>query len=281
METLETKGEGVDGNTIHPPTPKKRTNQLKNWFFTWNNYPEGWETILQPTFNLCLKFNVQPEIGKCGTPHLQGCLTLKKAMRWEEFLLPPQIHWEATRNSAAALAYCAKPETRAGPTMSKGTERDLRLISILLPWQQKCFDILSSEPDFRTVHWVWETEGNVGKSQFARYLMHQGRTLVVRGGDAKDLLYIVNTTKDLSTITTVIWDLPRAVAGHVSWNAIEQIKDGLITNTKYESGSRLIPPMHVVVFSNFPPANRENISTDRLREFKIIDQELVPVTITP
>lgn len=276
METLETKGGGVDGNTIHPPIKKERSNQLKNWFFTWNNYPGEWETILLPVFNICEKYSVQPEIGASGTPHLQGCLTLKKAMRWTELNLPREIHWEATRNSAAAQAYCAKSETRAGPTMSKGMPRDLRLISILLPWQQKCLDICSSEPDFRTVFWIWESVGNVGKSQFARYMHATRRALVVRGGEAKDLLYIVNTTEDLDTITTVIWDLPRAIAGHVSWNAIEQIKDGLITNTKYESGSRVVPPMHVVIFSNFPPANRGDISADRLKVFSIVTQDLVP-----
>lgn len=267
----------MDGNTIHPTPTKKRPNQLKEWFFTWNNYPGDWETKVKPLINLCAKYSMQPEIGACGTPHIQGCLTLKKAARWSELGLPPTVHWEATRNSAAALAYCAKAQSKAGPTMSKGQPRELRLISILLPWQEKCLSICDSEPDFRTVHWIWEDTGNVGKSQFSRLLCAREKTLVVRGGTAGDLLFIVMSRKEemLSEVTTVVWDLPRENEGRVSWNAIEQLKDGLITSTKYESGCLLLPPMNVIIFSNHLPRDAHHISADRLKILKIVGQDLV------
>lgn len=276
METGRPVERGLDGNTIHPTPPKKRPNQLKDWFFTWNNYPGDWETILRPVLNnLCSKYSLQPEIGATGTPHIQGCLTLKKPARWSELGLPATIHWEATRNSAAAAAYCAKEASRAGPTMSAGQPRDLRLITTLLPWQEKCLNICDSEPDFRTVHWIWEDTGNVGKSQLARLLASKGRTLVVRGGSCSDLLFIVMNNPNIESMLTVLWDLPRENEGRVSWNAIEQLKDGLITSTKYESGSRLLPPMNVVIFSNHMPRDAHNISADRLKILKIVGQDLV------
>ena len=274
METGRPEERKLDGNTIDPTPTIKRPNQLKEWFFTWNNYPGDWETILRPIINLCTKCSMQPEIGANSTPHIQGCLTLKKAARWSELGLPATIHWEATRNSAAAAAYCAKVASKAGPTISKGP-RDLRLITILLPWQEKCLLICDSEPDFRTVHWIWEDTGNVGKSQFSRLLCSRGKTLVVRGGSCTDLMFIVMSHKDLSEITTVVWDLPRENEGRVSWNAIEQLKDGLITSTKYESGCLLLPPMNVVIFSNYLPRDAHQISGDRLKILKIVGQDLV------
>jgi hypothetical protein len=48
----------------------------------------------------------------------------------------------------------------------------------------------------------------------------------------------------------------------VSYSSIECIKNGMITNTKYETGFKVFNPPHVVVFSNFPP-DEEKLSADR------------------
>jgi len=59
---------------------RKRENQLTNWFFTFNNYTADDILLLETKFKtICKKYVFQEEIGlKCGTPHLQGSIHLKK-----------------------------------------------------------------------------------------------------------------------------------------------------------------------------------------------------------
>ncbi len=54
-------------------------NQIKNWCFTFNNYSEDDILLLESKFKeICDKYIFEREIGECGTPHLQGFISLKK-----------------------------------------------------------------------------------------------------------------------------------------------------------------------------------------------------------
>jgi len=78
------------------------------------------------------------------------------------------------------------------------------------------------------------------------------KVLVVNGGKYADICNIAfNTNWDITTM--VIFDLPRTNEGKISYSALEKIKDGFITNTKYETGAIAFNKPHVVVFANFPP----------------------------
>ena len=59
-------------------------------------------------------------------------------------------------------------------------------------------------------------------------------------------------------------DLARDSHDYVNYGALEQLKNGLVYNTKYESGMRMFDTPHVVVFSNFPP-DETKISPDRVK----------------
>jgi len=104
---------------------KKQCPQLKNWFLTWNNYdekdPDLLEMVMKP---LCKRYVFELEVGASGTPHIQGCFELLKAMRPTEFNLPKTLHWEKTRNNIRARAYCVKEgnEVRQFPLPNKKLE---------------------------------------------------------------------------------------------------------------------------------------------------------------
>ena len=51
----------------------------------------------------------------------------------------------------------------------------------------------------------------------------------------------------------VVFDLPRNNGNKISYSALESIKNGLIVNTKYETGSKLFNSPHIIVFSNMQP----------------------------
>lgn len=280
--------ETVEGNTNNSstvnftPVVSKQGNQLVNWCCTWNNYPlDAPETLSKVMTPLCKKYVFQKEIGKEGTPHLQGTFCLRKKMRWSEFNLPLNIHWEKTINVKASFEYCSKDDTRDGlqiwrhPTNIK---TPLQTILVLRPWQQKVVDAIMLPPDDRTVNWVYNPEGNQGKTVFAKYMYAKHDAIIATGGGAKDIACLLALLKkdgrDLNKNTTFIFNLARSTE-HISWKAIESVKDGLMTSVKYESSTLVFNCPHVWVLSNELPDVRR-LSADRWKIWSIINNDLTP-----
>ena len=44
------------------------------------------------------------------------------------------------------------------------------LIDNPFPWQVWLLDLLKLPPDDRTIHYVWDPEGSIGKSKIVKYL---------------------------------------------------------------------------------------------------------------
>lgn len=255
------------GNSIQSSlskNEKKQGNQLLSWFFTWNNYPSDAIANLEITFHeICVRYVFQEEVGEQGTPHLQGVINLHKKMRWSEFKLSSDIRWFKTNNEQAARDYCQKEESRAGKTIKWGDwPQQIKIITDLYPWQKELEDIALGEPDGRTVHWRHEATGNMGKSAFCKYMVVKHHATVVRGGKLSDLMNIIFNT-DMDKCRCVIFDIPRGHKGHVSYTSLESILDGLITNTKYETGCKVFNPPNVICLANFPPDKLEELSADR------------------
>lgn len=264
MSTLEINRDLANGNTNSFAKSKpKQVIQLKNWFFTWNNYPDSAiETLVTVFQNICLKYIFQQEKGDNGTPHLQGTIFLKKKMRWSEFHLPKEIHWEKTRNAEASSLYCQKANTRDGKTYSFGYPTPIKTIENLYPWQKYIEDIILSEPDDRKINWFWESKGNIGKSSFVKYCVIKHKVLFCDGGKKSDIINLV-FNNNMDECRCVMWDIPRSSQGHISYSALESIKNGLVCNTKYETGTKVFNSPHIIVFANFPPEEPERLSQDR------------------
>ena len=83
------------------------------------------------------------------------------------------------------------------------------------------------------------------------------------GGKKADIINLV-FNNDMDTCNTIIWDIPRVNRNAVSYAAIEAIKNGLVCNTKYETGVKVFNPPHIIIFANFPPdLDEDNLSKDR------------------
>jgi len=256
LEILETE-EG--GNTLSPSSsPALQPLQYVHHTFTWNNHPVGAPEILCNLFNhIAYDYVFQEEMGeKCHTPHLQGVVSLKKRMRWSEFGLPRCIHWEKVSCLPECYAYCSNPNKRYGNIWSLKYKAPPRL-NLLHPanfydWQKELITEIQTEPDDRTIHWLWSMEGNIGKSTFCKYLVHFHRAIVCGKGNYADIINIMFKA-DMVTSNLVVFDLPRNNGNKISYSALESIKNGLIVNTKYETGSKIFNPPHVIVFSNMMP----------------------------
>lgn len=255
---IVSNSEGGGNTNSPPPSPPKalQTNARKHWFFTFNNYDSEDIIILSKVFDeICFMYAFQEETGAEGTPHLQGVISLKKRARWTEFGLPKAIHWEKPRNVTDCYLYCTKQETRTGHVFVKNYE--LPYTFKLQPeqlwhWQHDILHILSKKPNDRTVHWYWSHEGGVGKSTFVKHLVCNHKALLLTKGGYKDICNLVYKAK-MTTTNLVVFDLPRGNGNKISYDAIESIKNGMITNMKYETGFTVFPSPHVIVFANARP----------------------------
>lgn len=67
---------------------------------------------------------------------------------------------------------------------------------------------------------------------------------------------------DMDNCNCVMIDIPRINKDCISYASLESIKNGLICNTKYETGSKVFNSPHLIIFANSPP-NECKLSKDR------------------
>lgn len=248
--------------------PNKET-QKKYWCFTLNNPKDG---ELDNLLSACAKFIYQLEEGEEKTPHYQGFACLSKRLRLQGIKkLCPRAHFEPTNGTLMDnYAYCTKPEgVLAGPFIKgyRQPVRDPLAGKELRPFQREILDIVSGEPDDRTIHWYWETTGNVGKTSLCKsYCLRNKKTSLYLSGKAADMKcaiskFLENLENDLRVIFI---DCPRTVEKYISWQGIEEIKNGIFFSGKYESSMEILNPPHIICFANFPPPEH-TVSLDRWR----------------
>jgi len=94
-----------------------------------------------------------------------------------------------------------------------------------------------------------------------KYCVVKHKALPCIGGKYSDIMNLV-FNQDMDKSNTVLFNIPRGHKDCIDYAALESIKDGLVVNTKYETGYKVFNPPHVIVFANFPPVTR-HLSRDR------------------
>jgi len=252
---------GGGGNTITPPpSNNKQISPAKRWCFTLNNYTnEDISSIVPIIQHSCDYAIIGKEIGETGTPHLQGYLEFKTKCRPKSKFNLDKIHWEKCKgNRAQNTDYCSKDNN---VIFTLGLPKPVKVIEQLRPWQHEIEKIMLSEPDDRTIHWYWEAEGNVGKTAFMKYCVVKHNAIPCVGGKFSDIMNLVFNS-DMDKSNTTIFNIPRGHRECLSYSSLEAIKDGMIVNTKYETGYKVFNPPHVIVFANFSP-DKNQLSKDR------------------
>lgn len=263
------------GNTI-----PSRGNPCKKLCFTWNNYPTGAKDLLINTFNkFSNKYIFQTEIGENGTKHIQGAIINNKKIRWTAYELPNSIHWEPGKGTETQMfEYCCKNDTYdpngyryiIGYTIPK----PIKIIETLWAWQSELYNIYNSEPDDRSIYWIYNEEGNIGKSQFCKYLCvkHPEECIILCGG-AADMKYgIVEYHKKYKNFPKcIITDLPRNITVP-DFSGIEEIKNGMFFSPKYESTMIVGNSPHIFIFSNYEP-KKSKLSIDRWKIGNITEKK--------
>lgn len=261
---------GEMGNTSPSISPKQGILR-KNHFLTWNNPPEDAVDVLTAIFEEhCVMWAFQKERGENGTLHIQGVCTCKRPMRWSAFGLPSEIHWEKVRNIINSLRYCTKEDTRVdGPWMHNySISSPVEYITPDRQYQTFIIELLQAKPSPRDIFWFFDRVGNVGKSSFSKWLVGKKQALFIDEGTKSNIVNMVYNYKQ--DLRIVVVDVPRANKNKVSYKSLEAIKNGMIMNTKYETGMKVFNSPHIIVFSNFPPdVNNETVSEDRMHVYEI------------
>lgn len=243
------------------------------WCFTLNNYTDDEvKAIMMLVPKYCKKALIGKEVGEEGTPHLQGYINLKteKKTRTPSTLLKiPRAHFERCKGSEASnLNYCGKDDD---VILSLGIYKPISIDKNLLTkdWQLKALKILEVEPDYRSIHWFWEYDGNKGKTLLQKYIFSAYPNTIVLSGKAADMKNAIVEYVKVNNMTprNVLINLPRSVE-HVSWGGLEEIKDMFFYSGKYEGGMISGKNPHMLVFANVPATdlmgNDAKFSLDRV-----------------
>lgn len=262
---------------------KSEEFRSRSYFFTLNNPTVDEHDLIRGFESLkCTKYMFQLEKGDTGTTHWQGVVCFGVQICESSLNNICRGRWENVRNVRCAQVYCSKDATRVKGPFCKGFEapRQLKCITDLRPWQQTLRDECLEEPDDRTINWLYDEHGNLGKTQFGRYMAIKHKALYFDGGSCHDIKNgICDLLKDNPDydVRIVIMNICRSKEGYISYQALETIKDAIFFSGKYKGGMCMYNPPHIYVLANFKP-DFDAISMDRWRMLCVIDNNIVRVT---
>jgi len=124
-------------------------------------------------------------------------------------------------------------------------------------WQLELFEMCRTCSFKREIHWVFDSKGGMGKSDFVRQAAQRlGKKCLVftQFGGARDAATVVaNHLESGGTGEVVLIDLPRGAEDKSIYEPIEMIKNGLITTIKYNGHTVRFTNKVLIVFANFLP----------------------------
>lgn len=253
------------GNT----KPQSKREKLgKKFIFVWNNYPENWLDQLDQKFK-GMRWKAGEEVGKCGTPHIQGYLESDTRIRPIEKFKIKEIHWEIAKgNRQENLKYA----TKDGKT--HGNLPDPYIVTCPEPrgWQLHVKEVAEAPICDRSIDWYWEPHGKVGKSDVVRWLVMKQSCQICSGKSSDMKFQIMNHYVKTGEYTfNVVFDVPRSMEKYLSYTGMEEVKNAVFSSPKYESGMYVGPRPRMFVFANFPPAMGADaeMSIDRYRVHRI------------
>lgn len=267
---------GLLGNDKPEVLPKKDAVvdiRARGWFLTVWNYTGNILNTLN-TLN-CKKMIANETAPTTGKQHYHVYLYGRNAFKWS-FLcsLFPDSKIEVAKGAPKHnLKYLSKqnlvhndwPDLIVERPIYKGD--DLPLYENLFDWQKNILDIIDTKPDDRTVYWFYEPNGCSGKSKFGKYLcFHNPQVCLLTATKSADILTAVDTQYN-----TYIFDFPRTLGqDYCPYTAIEQVKNGFITDSKLKKQARIVcfDPPHIFCFSNYAP-DVSKLSKDRWNIYNI------------
>lgn len=270
-----------------PKQGKKHNKRTRRWVFTWNNYPETWYTSISTILAPLGIVHCQQEDE--GTPHIQGRIEFKDAKSFDAVckLICKEIHWEIELDKKASIKYCTDKNKRKGimytnDSLFENEKQDAPIIREpevefkFNNWQQELFTILTTEVvHARKIFWYYDFKGNTGKSTFAKYFFNNySNVMYCSASKGNDIKYsIMNRHKEGKKNDFIFFDFTRSTENYISYQVIEEVKNGIVFSGKYESETITFKTPQVIIFANFYPDTKK-LSQDRWI-IKRLDEDII------
>lgn len=144
-------------------------------------------------------------------------------------------------------------------------------------YQKQTMEYLKGPVHQRQILWIWDKDGDTGKSDFTKYLCTNNEYNVIRLSNCKtaDAAYAWEGQN-------IIFDFARTKSDSINYDAMEQLKNGHIFSTKFQCVDKVYPRPHIIVFANWEP-NIESMSKGRfdIREINNETKSFVQTAILP
>lgn len=243
--------------------------RARKWIFVLHNYTNNDVTnIINTSIINGWSYLFSKETGQNDeTPHLQGYFEMKNAVRFDTLKkLHPQIHLEKAKgNLQQQFDYILKEDGEYFTNIKTPYTEILEpTITEFKNWQQKVINIMKQKPERRTIYWIYDENGNSGKTELCRYLFRKNEIMWIRTAKTNDIKHILSENKNCRDI---IFDLPRD-SKTIDYTLLEELKDGLLFSGKYEGKCKEIAIPHIFIMSNQKP-NLNKMSKDRIIEIEI------------
>jgi len=131
---------------------------------------------------------------------------------------------------------------------------------LLKPWQEEIYArVRVRNTGDRTITFIVDPSGGGGKSTFCNYVESALGQLVqvMKPGKYADMAYELD-----DSIHILLMDTPRSRSDVLQYHFLEDVKDGRVSNSKYQSYQKRLGPVHVVVMCNEAP-DMSKLSEDR------------------
>lgn len=129
------------------------------------------------------------------------------------------------------------------------TEAELR------PWQRACVELLDRQ-NKRQIMWVFDEQGNSGKTWLSHYLVATQDAQVIPNMKKNDFAYLWEGKR------ITIFDFERSVGDGINYHNLEMAKNGFVVSGKYEGKKTYCADSKVLVFANQRP-DETKLSADR------------------
>lgn len=268
------ESEQIEQGRGNKQTLPKLSYQSKNWVMTWNNYPSNVFGLLNKHLvPLCEKYVFGKEVGKEGTPHIQGAFILTNKMRQGTiynllghtfFLDKMKGRWEHQNYCIKDNDYITNQKFKKGLKKLPCEDPDKQY-----KWQKIIIQILKQEADDRSIYW-FKGDGNNGKTTFCKYLIRFHEAIIL-GGKCADMKNCINDYKETNGYTPelIVINITKSFdKEYVSYGGIEEVKDMCFYSGKYKGGMIDGNPPHLFIFSNEYP-NWDKVIQDRWKCYNI------------
>lgn len=262
-----------EGNTRPPP----RSILGKKWCFTYNNPSVSLVTLLESLRPLTLKCVIGHEVAPTtGTVHYQGYLeSINRIRPTEKFgKIMPNAHYEKAKgDDKQNWEYCTKDKNYVYHGDFPQPIYDHLDHVEPYPFQQYIIDKakINCDPTDRSICWIYGN-GRLGKTILSRHL-HLKYGFLFVNGKGENILYAIAEYVNNNGFAPrgILYGFPKSTtAEQVSYNSMEQVKDGLFFSPKYKSGMCIFNPPHIIVLCNFYP-DLNGVMEDRWEIYNIHD----------